>query len=373
MRTIFTIIFFAIIQFSVFAQMTINGSIMHDGLKRTYVLRLPANANPNNPVPLVFNFHGFGSNAEQQQLYSNMNAVADREKFAVCYPEGINAAWNVGWAFGSQAKDLEMVVALIDSLSTKYGFDQKRIYACGMSNGGFFSFKLACELNDKIAAIASVTGSMVPTELPKCNPGKPVPVMQIHGTADGTVAYGGSAIGSPIEDVLKFWQENNGCDAAPTKTLVPNTVSFDNTTSELYVYNNCDENADVIHYKVLNGAHTWPGAFIALGTTSQDFNASEEIWKFFKRYNIDGLVSSTDIVNDQSFVSINPNPFLEEISIEVTQKVNIEIRNINGQLIYKGIGIEGSNKVNLSHVKPWTYIVSIRSNKISNTFKLIKI
>ncbi|RMF00022.1 MAG: hypothetical protein D6772_06880, partial [Bacteroidetes bacterium] len=143
-----------------YSQERIIGRITHDGLEREYRLYVPAAYDGQSPWPLVFNFHGFTSNAAQQEIYSNMNTVADTAHFLVCYPEGIGNAWNVGWSFGSTADDVGFVDALIDSLSLAYELDAGRIYACGMSNGGFMSYRLACERSNRFAAIASVTGSM---------------------------------------------------------------------------------------------------------------------------------------------------------------------------------------------------------------------
>ena len=356
------------------AQQTVTGSILHGGINRTYRLRLPANFNKVIAIPMVFNFHGFGSNALEQEFYTGMNSVADTAGFAVCYPQGIGNAWNVGWAFGSSADDVGLTSALIEDLNIKYGFDKNRIYSCGMSNGGFMSYTLACELNNKIAAIASVTGSMVPEKIGGCKPGRPVPVMEIHGNADSTVLYTGSPIAVSIPDVLNFWKVNNGCDAQPIKEMVPNVNSFDDSTAERYTYVNCTENNEVIHYKIIGGAHSWPGSIIQIGVTNNDFNASATIWRFFKKYSLNKPTSIVEPITAEN-ISIFPNPCYDEVIIDMglTAYAKMCIISIHGNLIRSQLLTNGQNRINTSHLPAGMYIININGGKENKSYKLTKI
>jgi len=351
-------------------QTTVTGTLMHDGLLRDYRLHLPPGHSPSKKAPLVFNLHGYTSNAAQQELYSGMNAVADTAGFLVCYPNGISSAWNVGWAFGSTAKDVSFISSLIDELHTKYGIDKDRVYACGMSNGGFMSYKLACELNDRITAIASVTGSMVPSQLSTCKPGRPVPVMEVHGTADQVVAYNGTApISAPIPDVLNFWRDNNGCDDDPVVVAVPNTNTADNTTSEKWTYTNCSADATIMHYKVFGGAHTWPGAIIITGATSRDFNASVEIWNFFRRYRLP-VATATD--ENTTISGIYPNPFTDKVELTSSQGGRLLIHDLAG----RSEGIfwlsPGKNNIDTQNLNSGFYIFTIMEGGRVIRHRLIK-
>lgn len=314
---------------TVFCQQTITGTLVHDNVTRNYRLRLPKNFSPGEKLPLVFNFHGFTSNAPQQELYANMNAVADTARFAVCYPNGINAAWNVGWSFGSTADDVGFTEAMIEKFVADYGFDRERIYACGMSNGGFFSYHLACNLSDKIAAIASVTGSMVPGTPDKCQPGRSVPVMEIHGTADDVVSYNGSAnISIPIDTVVAFWSRNNLCGSAVTKENIPDINTADQSTVEKITYTDCNRDHEVVLFKVNGGGHTWPGAPLNVGVTNRDIHASTEIWRFFNRYR---LVSSTGTVAVGQEISLYPNPVQERLYVNSDQPLSrVEVYSLQG-------------------------------------------
>ena len=164
-------------------------SMQHGGVTRSYRLYVPPSYTGTVPVPLVFNLHGYTSNATQQEFYSGMNAVADTAGFIVCYPDGINNAWNSGFTppYHSGVDDVGFISALIDLLGTAYNVNLARVYACGMSNGGYMSFRLACDLDERIAAVASVTGSMSTLQASNCTAARAVPVCQIHGDDDQTV------------------------------------------------------------------------------------------------------------------------------------------------------------------------------------------
>ena len=295
------------------AQTDLVDTLAHDGRARDYRLHLPPQYVPGGPaLPLVLNLHGRGSNAFQQEAYSQMNAVADREGFAVAYPNGVNAEWNVGWSFGSRADDAGFLLRLVDSLQAAYGFDASRTYSCGMSNGGFMSYVLACRAPERLAAIGSVTGGMVPGMRAGCAPARAMPVMQIHGTADGVVAYGGSAINDPIETTVAFWTARNGCGAVPDTAAVPD-LRDDGFTSTRYTYTACREGAEVQLIAVARGGHTWPGGIVDLGGTTYDFAASEELWGFFQRFRRDAASGALDVGLRQNTphagLVVGPNPW----------------------------------------------------------------
>lgn len=376
MKKRFYLLFLYIFIFlNVNAQMTVTGSIMHGNIVRKYRLHFPPNFNKSKKLPLIFNFHGFTSNAAQQELYSGMNMIADTANFIVCYPEGINAAWNVGWAFGSTADDVGFTEALIANFQELYNIDLQKVFACGMSNGGFMSYTLGCELNNKICAIASVTGSMEPNYLKKCRPGRSIPVMEIHGTADPTVNYNGTIfISSPISDVLKFWQENNNCDVEPDKLNVLNVNTNDNSTAEKWVYKNCSNDHQISHFKVLGGGHTWPGSVFNNGITCQDFNASEEIWLFFKQFSLPEI-SSTQQGNENEIVNIFPNPFNNFIRIEskTNENLMVTIFDNQGKVWFHNENVLQQEKLEVDNLPIGFYVVSITDHfGKTKTFKLIK-
>jgi polyhydroxybutyrate depolymerase len=293
MKKIFTLLI--CLPLFTFGQQTIDASINHGGLERDYTLYIPASYSAGNEAPLLFNFHGYTSNAWQQAFYSNFNTVADDEGFIIVYPEGTldntgTSHWNVGWG-GSTVDDIGFTSALIDSISADYSINQDRVYSTGMSNGGFMSYQLACELSDRIAAIASVTGSMNMGWFNSCNPNHPMPIMEIHGTADGNVPY------ATIPSIMDYWANFNNCNSSAIITNVPNTSTTDGCTAEHQIWENGNNGSTVEHYKIIGGEHSWPGALFPNGVTNQDIDASEKIWEFFSKYDINGLISPTSISN----------------------------------------------------------------------------
>lgn len=288
------IILLSIIPHLIISQEVTTETMLHDGLERSYILYVPQSYSSNTPVPLVLNLHGYSSNGGQQMIYSDFYNIAETEGFILVHPEGTFDSnefqfWNSGDL--SEVDDVGFLSTLIDNIVSEYNINEDRIYSMGMSNGGFMSYRLACELSDKIAAIASVTGSMSTTQLNSCNPSNPVPIMQIHGTSDPTVLYNGSFGIEPIEDVVLFWVNNNYCNTQPVFNNIADINTIDLCTAEHYLYENGNNDSSVELYKIINGGHTWPGAAIPLvgNNTNQDFNASEKIWEFFNKYDINGL------------------------------------------------------------------------------------
>jgi len=237
---------------------------------RSYYLYIPKSIDQSKSFPLLFAFHGYGSSA-LNMFGSQMNAIADNECFAVCYPQGIKERWNVGGKYFENGKDdILFVRALIDEISKTYSINAEAIFAYGMSNGGFMSYNLACELSDKIRAIASVTGSMTQEQIETCNPEKIIPILQIHGTNDQTVPYLDTTkkYCVAVKQTLNFWSKLNNCSRAKV--------------NELYK-SNCDKRqvmiskpemctAEVKLINVKNGVHQW---FCF---------SNQEIWWFFEQY-----------------------------------------------------------------------------------------
>jgi polyhydroxybutyrate depolymerase len=370
MRVFLTSILFIAIHSLLLAQTTVNDTLQHDGLIRKYTLRLPAGVSANDPRPLVFNFHGYGSNAVQQQLYSAMNIIADAERFVVCYPDGIANAWNVGWSFGSTADDIGFVRKMIDKLVSKYGLDPERVYSCGMSNGGFFSYRLACEMPDKIAAIASVTGSIVPEYKNQCNPDRPTPILEIHGTEDRTVEYNGSQLAMSIPDVLNLWKEKNGCITNPIRSDQPNTAN-DGMNTEIYTYKPCNGGTEILHYKVIGGGHTWPGAPFNIGPTTTDFSASKVIWDFFKRFTL-SRTSGIDESNIPEKVVAN-SIVVDQLLIQLPQTSQIQIIDLSGHVCLSQSYRAGTLAIDMSSFTSGIYVVKSVSNGKQSVEKIIKI
>lgn len=359
------------------AQQRIDKTLVHDGLIREYRLYIPAAYTGQQPVPLIFNLHGYTSNNYQQEWYSSFQTIADTAHFIICLPNGTfdsfnNRFWNIG--FSNNVDDIGFLMTLLDTLMANYHIDPARVYCTGMSNGGFMSYALACARADRIAAIASVTGGMTYAMSQQCQPTRPIPVLQIHGTADATVPYTGNAQFMPIDSVIAFWVTHNNCPYSPTVSPLPDVNTTDGCTAIRYTYDQCQEKSEVVLFKIDGGGHTWPGSPITIGTTNRDFSASEAIWHFFQKHPHPSYVSSTPATPSiQQSINIFPNPSGNMLSIESEHAENyLHIADTNGKSCYS-IVFFNKTTLDLSALPQGIYTITITNSKQQIQKKFIKI
>lgn len=215
------------------------------------------------------------------------------------FPDGIGRKWSDGRKVKASHDDVGFISKLIDLMVKEYKVDPRRIYATGISNGGFMSVRLAMELSEKIAAVAPVT-AQIPKVLESRSPKLPISVMIVNGTADPLVPYDGGKIrlfkfgrgrGEIISTsaTVDIFRRHNGCDETPKKQLLPDKNPRDGAMIEVGSYTGCKAGTEVILVKVIAGGHTWPGGKQYLGRriigpVCRDINASEMILDFFLRH-----------------------------------------------------------------------------------------
>lgn len=351
------------------AQTTVVDSIKSGGIYRTYRLYIPAIYNGSTARPLVFNLHGYTSNAAAQQQYTIFEPIADTANFLMVFPQGTKDGsnqpfWNAGMS-ASLVNDIAFLNALIDSLDLTYNIDLNAVYSCGMSNGGFMSHTLACESSNRFTAIASVTGSIFTTQYgSNCHPTRPVPVMQISGTADATVPYNGASGMMPIDSVVKYWVTKNNCNPTAAFNNVPNTNTSDGCTAEHYVYSGGNLGSSVELYKVIGGGHTWPGSPFVIGTTNQDFSASKEIWRFFRQYRLNVLTNEVETEKENLNVSLYPNPAKDILTISFDKAdyalYSVEIADVLGKtLLSKNDDFES---IHVSFLHSGIYFITLKKS-----------
>jgi len=285
-------------------------AVTHDGLRRSYLVRVPPIASAGKPLPVVINFHGGGSNAKVQKAYSRMDRAADRDGYVVVYPNGTGGiggrflTWNAGACCGpaaaSQVDDVGFSLALLDDLARRIALDRARIFATGLSNGSMMAYRLAVEAPGHIAAVAGVAGAMT---LQGFGPGRPVPVMHIHSVDDPRALYGGGlgpvfpftdtrVLHQPVDAMLAVWIARNACPARPqvSSPISGRPGAADAThTATRYTYAPCRNGAEVVLWKLTGAGHVWPGGVqdylpLLLGTGTTVIDANSEIWKFFSRF-----------------------------------------------------------------------------------------
>jgi polyhydroxybutyrate depolymerase len=353
------------------AQQTLNLNIQHEGITRSYILYVPATYN-GNPAPLVFNLHGYSSNASQQLFYGDFRPIADTAGFILAVPNGTiqpgtlsTQFWNVGF-FPSTINDVGFIEALIDSIQLTFNINPNKIYSTGMSNGGFMSYQLACESN-RFAAIASVTGSMTTQTSNNCIPNPPIPIMQIHGTNDLTVPYNGTANFLPIDSLVNYWKTIHGITSAPTISPIPDIDPNDGATAEHFTWTLNNSLTQIELFKVFQGGHTWPGSSFPAGITCNDFNASIEIWRFFSQHSRQNM--SLQNINHQVYLYPNPSD-LEIVLAQTPNNLAWKIIDLNGRVFMDGKTQQPNTTINISNLANGIYFLITNYKGSVDSFKI---
>jgi polyhydroxybutyrate depolymerase len=261
---------------------TKSESLESGGLDRTYLIHVPASYDPQKPVPLILVLHGATQSPASAERMSKMSQKSESENFIVVYPSGTGRlpTWNSGsccaYAMKNHIDDIAFLSALIDKLETDYSIDRKRIFVTGISNGGMMSYRVGCELSDKVAAIAPVEGALDV----ECKPTAPVSVLVFHGTADHLVPFNGGStpfqMGSkrsdtPVSEAVQFWVKHDACSTEPKHE----------ETSEVHtdVYSACKSGTSVVLYAIQGGHHSWPGDRL-----TPQINATDTMLAFFANH-----------------------------------------------------------------------------------------
>lgn len=267
------------------------------GQRRTYLIYVPKNYDPQKATPVVLALHGVAMNGPMMVLFSGLNKKADEAGFIVVYPSGTGVGpllrWNAGGLRGNPAEskvdDVAFIRQLLDELPEQVNVDRRRIYATGLSNGGMMCYRLAAELSDRIAAIAPVAATMA---IDECKPGRPVSLIHFHGLKDTIVPFQRGASKRPsmvrlkgVEESIQIWVKLNECDQEP----LSDTLS--KPDDEMQVTRRCysggTDGAEVILITIDEGGHTWPGqpppvGFI--GKSTSNISANDLMWEFFEQH-----------------------------------------------------------------------------------------
>ena len=261
-----------------------------DGRDREYRLHIPVGYDASQPLPLVFVFHGSSASASVIERETSFDRIADSVGFMVVYPEGLHRGWNIGeccrYSYMQGVNETTFVAALLDYLAEGLSIDRSRVFATGYSDGGTLSVLLACSLSDRLAAIASVSGTLF-DPLPACDLARPVPVLLIHGTADSHIPYAGQSGAKATArgqhhtlsavQLVHFWVEHDGCTDPPRQQRIGRVVRIEYS---------CRDAASVLFFSINGGQHGWPGGgrgWIFSPVPPSDLSASDSIAAFFMR------------------------------------------------------------------------------------------
>ena len=358
------------------AQTLLNQNLMHDGNNREYALYIPASYDGSQEVPLLFNFHGGGGNIAEHLSSADMRPIADTANFILVYPQAVPDPGNGGstsWMHKAPTTfdDVPFVEAMIDVIAGEYMIDNDRVYVCGYSLGGEFTYELACSLNNRIAAAGAVARTMQGETFNNCAPQHPTGVLTILGTADLISDYNGITFGGvqyymSAAETHEYWVTANNCNANPTMSTVPNTNTSDGSTVERYTWKDASGCTYVEHLKVINGGHDWPGVF-----GNMDIDASQEIWNFVSGYDLSGLIgcatnSIENTVALEDEIHAFPNPFEEQLIIESSFQgaQNYALYSILGEHVLSGSIQSGSTNINLATIPDGLYILKVRGQSL---------
>ena len=320
-----------------------------DDVDRSFMVRLPKGYDASKHYPVVILLHGMSQDADDMERLTRFDELADKDGIIAVYPIAMHGRWNVGvrpqqsqrpmgmgpgrrGRYGgggypggggggggggypggggqrqgqdrqsqdpsqdpsedrrsAPADDIAFFNQMLDQIGTKFSVDPSRIYAAGLSEGGFMSLRVGCALSDRIAAVAALGAAMPKTMI--CVPTRPVPLVMINGTSDPIVPYGGGTEHNrnlsviSVEDSAKAWARIDRCAEKPDKSkLSPQAKGGMETKVD--TYNGCQHDAQVVLYSVKGAGNTWPGgeqyeAEKAIGKTAPDLNGNEVIWSFF--------------------------------------------------------------------------------------------
>ena len=310
------ILLFLCFPYIVVSQQLTTENILYDGNNREYILYVPQNYSPSISTPILFAFHGGSGYANDFMNYeADFRSIADTANFILVYPQALedpNDGNSTNWLHKEPTnhKDIFFIETLIDTISSVYNIDLNRIYACGYSLGGMFSYELACQLNNKITAIASVAGAAFYGAFSSCDIIHPTAVLSINGTADGIHPYNDqNGWYFSVTSIDSFWAYSNNTDIIPITTQLPDLNTSDGSTVERYSWQNGDGCVSVEELKVINGGHDWPSPLNSWG--NQDISANVEVWNFLSKFDMNGLIGcnstnqiEVNIVKSQNLIRI---------------------------------------------------------------------
>jgi len=257
------------------------------GVNRLYLLHLPRGYSADAAVPVVLALHGGTSQPapnvmEEMEQETRFSELADRDGFVVVYPRsattsGGTTGWNIGGKENPTVDDVRFIDDLLDRLDETLCVDRRRIYATGFSSGGGMTNVLACRSAGRIAAFAPVSGAFFVTP-GACQPSRPVPILEFHGTSD-KVPYEGGPFGPDtllaVPRWLQDWADRNHCTRGPTAFFTMVDIAAEH-------WSRCVDPSTVIGYRILNGRHLWPG----VDGSTRTIDATTLIWRFFRNHQL---------------------------------------------------------------------------------------
>jgi polyhydroxybutyrate depolymerase len=269
-------------------------SIRSGKLERTFLYHTPVLYDDTSKIPLVIILHAF-QNTAQTTLDMGINSLRHklvRDTAVVVFPNAIGRHWNdkMGGSYppSDTVDDVRFLSRLIDHFINKYNCDPGRVYLLGVSNGGFMSYRMSCEMPQKITAICTFISSMGMKAIKQYGRVPPMPVMIINGTADNVVKWQGGKVGrlskplavaASVHDNIRYWRKRNDIASPASISELPDYCPGDSSRVIKYCYQGKYE---LVFYKVVNGGHNVPFKSKVAGGKHQncDWDALGDAWDF---------------------------------------------------------------------------------------------
>lgn len=270
-------------------------AVSHGGRERSYLIQKPEGTG-GGKAPVVVLLHAWTSRAEDVWKQTTLPIIARENGAILVAPNAVDRSWSTIPGEG-KVDDVAFIGSVIDEVVARDNGDPARVYVTGLSQGAGMAFALACEMGDRLAAIAPVSTTMTEGLSKRCRLKKPLSVMVVAGTDDPMVSYeGGHPFGNrdipralSAPNTIDFWVGHNACGRSPQATDMPDRNTSDGSSVRKIDYTGCRDGVEVLFYRVEGGGHTWPGgtrigwAEKIFGKTNQDIDSGEELWAFFQR------------------------------------------------------------------------------------------
>lgn len=337
-----------------------NESIDIGGVNRTYIQYLPVGFQTSENMPAVILLHGIGDSGAGW-LGAGFNDIADSARFVVIYADGLpnnfsQNSWNNGTLLASTADDISFMNGIMDDLILNKNVDPSRIYVSGFSMGSIMAYRLACQLNSRIAAIGTMSGPMSDPDFASCSPAYKTPVIHFHGTLDATLTYGGSPLPTMTNaiETIGLWEGLHSCDGTYDSIRMPDNAPSDGITVDKFVYNGCSSTNPLELWRMNNADHQY------IYEPTNDVTEGFEIWRFFRRFYHPNPAAASLNENSEIEFGVYPNPCSDVMTISYNSELDYKLTDFTGRVIQQGT----SNKINVSEIPSGSYLLIIQDTSI---------
>lgn len=306
----------------------------------------------------------------QTLTLGGFNQIADTARLIIMYPQGLNnsfgqTSWNNETGLSTTADDVYFTNLMIDTAMFKYNIDLSRVYAAGLSMGSIMSYKLACDLNDRFAAIGCIFGPMATSVMANCNPSYSTPIIHFHGTDDATVPYDSNPLPTLTlaTETIAWWELEKGCSGTKDSIRIADSAN-DGLTTDRFIYNGCNADGSLEHWRTNGGDHNF------YAQPFNDFNHFVETWLFLRKWQHPSPrnpVSTSEVEVEK--ISVYPNPSSGSISISgAGESFTVKIYDLKGQLVLQA---KDRKNINVDRLNAGVYQLIIENNAVRTTQRFV--